>query len=41
MGGAMLTGTLLDAGVVDEMHCIVHPLLVDPARGAPMPATPP
>jgi dihydrofolate reductase len=33
MGGAMLTGSLLEAGLVDEMHCIVHPLLVGPAKG--------
>ena len=33
MGGAMLTSTLLDAGLVDEIHFIVHPLLADPARG--------
>lgn len=33
MGGAMLTGSLLDAGLVDEMHCIVHPLLVGGSKG--------
>lgn len=33
MGGATLTGSLLDAGLVDEMHFIVHPLLTGPARG--------
>jgi dihydrofolate reductase len=33
MGGAMLTGSLLDAGLVDEIHVIVHPLLAGPARG--------
>jgi dihydrofolate reductase len=33
MGGAMLTGAMLDAGLVDEMHCIVYPLLVGPAKG--------
>ena len=33
MGGAMLTSTLLDAGLVDEIHFIVHPLLAGPARG--------
>lgn len=33
MGGAGLVGSLLDAGLVDELHCIVHPLLVGPAKG--------
>ena len=33
MGGAMLTSTLLDAGLVDEIHFIVYPLLAGPARG--------
>jgi riboflavin biosynthesis pyrimidine reductase len=33
MGGATLTGSLLDAGLVDELHFIVHPLLAGPARG--------
>jgi dihydrofolate reductase len=33
MGGATLTGRLLDAGLVDEMHVIVHPLLAGPAKG--------
>jgi dihydrofolate reductase len=33
MGGAMLTSTLLDAGLVDEIHFIVHPLLAGPAKG--------
>ena len=33
MGGATLTGSLLDAGLVDEIHFIVHPLLAGPGRG--------
>jgi dihydrofolate reductase len=33
MGGAMLTGTLLEAGLVDELHCIIYPLLVGAAKG--------
>ena len=33
MGGAMLTGSLLDAGLVDEMHFIVHPLIAGSAKG--------
>lgn len=33
MGGANLVGSLLDAGLVDEMHCIVYPLLAGPAKG--------
>lgn len=33
MGGAMLTGSLLDAGLVDEMHCIVYPLFAGASRG--------
>jgi len=33
MGGALLTGSLLDAGLVDEIHFIVHPLLAGPAKG--------
>jgi dihydrofolate reductase len=33
MGGATLAGSLLDAGLVDEMHAIVYPLLAGPARG--------
>lgn len=33
MGGAGLVGSLLDAGLVDEMHCIIYPLLVGPANG--------
>ncbi len=33
MGGATVVGSLLDAGLVDEMHCIVYPLLAGPARG--------
>lgn len=33
MGGAMLTGSLLDEGLVDEVHFIVSPLLVGAARG--------
>ena len=33
MGGASLVGSMLDAGLVDELHCIVYPLLVGQARG--------
>lgn len=33
MGGAMLTGSLLDEGLVDEVHFIVSPLLVGAAKG--------
>jgi dihydrofolate reductase len=33
MGGARLVGSMLDAGLVDEMHCIVYPLLVGQAKG--------
>ena len=33
MGGAGLVGSMLDAGLVDEMHCIVYPLLIGPAKG--------
>jgi dihydrofolate reductase len=33
MGGASLVGSMLDAGLVDEMHCIVYPLLVGHAKG--------
>jgi dihydrofolate reductase len=33
MGGATLAGSLLDAGLVDELHFIMHPLLAGPARG--------
>jgi dihydrofolate reductase len=33
MGGARLMGSVLDAGLVDEMHCIVYPLLVGQAKG--------
>jgi dihydrofolate reductase len=33
MGGAGLAGSLLDAGLVDELHCIVYPLLVGQAKG--------
>lgn len=32
MGGAMLTGSLVDAGLVDEIHFIVSPLLVGPSK---------
>jgi dihydrofolate reductase len=32
MGGADLVGSLADAGVVDEMHFIVYPLLAGPAK---------
>jgi dihydrofolate reductase len=30
MGGAMLTASLIDAGMVDEMHFITYPLLAGP-----------
>ena len=30
---ASLVGSMLDAGLVDEMHCIVYPLLVGQAKG--------
>ena len=33
MGGAGLVGSMLDAGLVDELHGIVYPLLVGPAKG--------
>jgi dihydrofolate reductase len=33
MGGATLAGSLLDAGLVDEMHYIVYPLFAGPATG--------
>jgi dihydrofolate reductase len=33
MGGASLVGSMLDAGLVDEMHCIIYPLLVGQAKG--------
>jgi dihydrofolate reductase len=33
MGGATLTGSLLDAGLVDELHLIVYPLFAGPAKG--------
>lgn len=33
MGGAALTGSLLDAGLVDELHFILYPLLAGPAKG--------
>lgn len=33
MGGAGLVGSMLDSGLVDEMHCIVYPLLVGQAAG--------
>jgi riboflavin biosynthesis pyrimidine reductase len=33
MGGASRVGSMPDAGLVDEMHCIVHPLLFGQARG--------
>ena len=33
MGGATLAGSLLDAGLVDEVHFIMHPLLAGPGRG--------
>ncbi len=33
MGGATLAGSLLDAGLVEEMHCIIDPLFAGPARG--------
>lgn len=32
MGGATLVGSLADAGMVDEMHFVVSPLLVGPAK---------
>lgn len=32
MGGATLAGSLLEAGLVDEMHCIVYPLFAGAAR---------
>jgi dihydrofolate reductase len=33
MGGAGLVGSMLDAGLVDELHCIVYPLLAGHAKG--------
>lgn len=33
MGGASLIGSMLDIGLVDELHCIVCPILVGPAKG--------
>ncbi|MFO6420621.1 dihydrofolate reductase family protein [Hylemonella sp. W303a] len=33
MGGASLIGSMLDIGLVDELHCIVYPLLLGPAQG--------
>lgn len=33
MGGAALVGSMLDAGLVDELHCIVYPLLIGQAKG--------
>jgi dihydrofolate reductase len=33
MGGATLVGKLLDAGLVDELHCILYPLLAGQAKG--------
>ena len=33
MGGASLVGSMLDGGLLDEMHCIVYPLLVGQAKG--------
>ncbi len=33
MGGATLVGKLIEAGLVDEMHLIVYPLIVGPAKG--------
>jgi dihydrofolate reductase len=33
MGGASLVGRMLDAGLVDEIHCTVYPLLVGQAKG--------
>jgi dihydrofolate reductase len=33
MGGATLTGSLMDAGLVDEVHFIFYPLFAGPARG--------
>lgn len=33
MGGATLVGSLLDGGLVDEMHCILYPLLAGEAKG--------
>lgn len=33
MGGAGLVGNMLDAGLVDEMHCILYPVLVGQAKG--------
>jgi dihydrofolate reductase len=33
MGGASLVGSMLDAGLVHEMHGVVYPLLVGQAKG--------
>jgi dihydrofolate reductase len=33
MGGATMLGNLLDAGLVDELHCILYPLLTGQAKG--------
>lgn len=33
MGGAALVGNMLDARLVDELHCIVYPLLIGQAKG--------
>lgn len=32
MGGAMLASSLLDAGLVDELHLIMYPLLAGPGK---------
>jgi dihydrofolate reductase len=32
MGGAQLASSLIDAGLVDELHLIVYPLLVGSGR---------
>lgn len=33
MGGRTLVGSLIDAGLVEELHTIVHPLLAGPGAG--------
>jgi dihydrofolate reductase len=33
MGGATLAGSLMEAGLVDEVHFIIYPLIAGPARG--------
>ncbi len=32
MGGAMLTATLIDTGLVDEFHVISYPLFAGPGK---------